>query len=160
MEYWPDAEATAARIGLRLHRVAWDSAGGLPQAFDEAAQQQVGALMTFGDGLTFYYRHRIFKLAAERKLPVLYDFSLPPAGFDLGLMSYSVDVRTLMRHVAEQVDQILQGKKPGEIPVARPQQFRLMINHDVAQALGLAIPRTLRLRDRLIESDQAIAAPR
>lgn len=155
MEYWPDADATAARMGLRLFRVAWESAVGLSQAFDEAAQQRVGALLTFGDGLTFYYRHRIFKLAAERKLPVLYDFSLPPAGFDLGLMSYSVDVRTLMRHVAEQVDQILQGHKPGEIPVARPQQFRLLINHDVARALGLTIPRTLLLRDRLLESAEA-----
>ena len=76
----------------------------------------------------------------------------PPAAFDLGLMSYSVDVRTLFRHVAEQVDQILRGKKPGEIPVARPHQFRLLINRDVARALGLTIPGTLLLRHGSLES--------
>lgn len=151
-EHWPDVEAVAAEMGLRLHRAPWNAPTELPRALDGAVNQGVGALLTLGDGATFYHRHQIFALAAERKIPVLYDFSLPPAGFDLGLMSYSVDVRTLFRLVAEQVDQILRGTKPGAIPVARPQQFRLLINRDVARVLGLAIPGTLLLRHGTIES--------
>ncbi|MGH2841765.1 MAG: ABC transporter substrate binding protein, partial [Solirubrobacteraceae bacterium] len=55
-------------------------------------------------------------------------------------------VGTLFRSVAEQVDQILRGGKPGDIPVAFPQKFRLVINARAARALGLAISPSLRQR--------------
>src|SRR5688572_22806057 len=71
-------------MGLRLHRAPWNAPTELPRAVDGAVSQGVGAFLTFGDGATFYHRHHIFALAAERKIPALYDFSLPPAGFDLG----------------------------------------------------------------------------
>jgi putative ABC transport system substrate-binding protein len=70
---------------------------------------------------------------------------------EVGLMSYSIDTRALFRHVAEQVDQILRGSKPGDIPIGRPQQFRLFINHDAARALGLTVPQSLRLREQVVE---------
>ena len=103
---------------------------------------------------------RIFALAADRKLPVLYDFPIPPTAFERGLVSYAVDIRTLFRHVAEQVDRILQGDKPGDIPVARPWRFRLIIDHGAARALGLRVPRALLLRDRLLEHVEDVSALR
>jgi putative ABC transport system substrate-binding protein len=137
-------EAAARRTGLDLYRAEWRSAGELPGVFDQAVERRAGALLTLGDGAAHFHRHHLFGLAAERRLPVLYDFPLFPAADDVGFMAYYADVHALFRTVAEQVDQILKGRKPGDIPIAGPEKFRFVINGRAARALGLSIPQALR----------------
>jgi len=137
-------EAAARSLGLRVYRADWHSAGELSGVFDRAIEHRVGALLTLGDGATHFHRHHIFALAAERRLPVLYDFPMFPAADDVGLMSYYADVGTLFRRVADQVDQILKGRRPADIPLAEPQKFRFVINSRAARALGLGISESLR----------------
>ena len=151
-----DVEAAVKRLGVRAYRVAWMQPSELPLAFGTARGLGIDALLTLGDGVTFFHRQRIFDLAAESKLPVLYDFPMFPAGEELGLISYAVDVRTFFRHVAAQVDQILRGTKPGHIPVARPQRFRLIINRDAARSLGLSSPLLAR-PDPMVEDRQEVS---
>ena len=67
-------------------------------------------------------------------------------------MSYGIELVELYRHAANQIDQILKGAKPGELPFYQAAQFKLTINLNTAKVLGLAIPQSVLLRaDEVIQ---------
>ena len=55
-------------------------------------------------------------------------------------MSYGIDLSGVGHRVADMVDQILKGAKPGEIPIFQPTQFELSINLKTAKTLGIELP--------------------
>ena len=67
-------------------------------------------------------------------------------------MSYGVDVNDVHRRAADYVAKILEGSKPGELPIEQPTKFELVVNMRQAKTLGLRIPQSILLRaDRIIE---------
>jgi putative ABC transport system substrate-binding protein len=69
-----------------------------------------------------------------------------------GLMAYACNVGELSRRMAEDVHEILNGAKPGDIPIYPPTKYELVINLKAANTLGLTLPATLlALADELIE---------
>jgi putative ABC transport system substrate-binding protein len=109
----------------------------------------VGAFIVQQDDLFRSNRVLLIDLAAQRRLPAMFVFSLyPQAG---GFMSYGANAEDLYRRAAEYVDRILKGAKPSDLPVERPAKFELVINAKTAKALGLTIPKTV-----LLQADQVI----
>jgi putative ABC transport system substrate-binding protein len=69
-----------------------------------------------------------------------------------GLMSYAADYADLTRILAHQVDQLLKGVPPGNIPVQQPTRFEMIVNRKTAAALGIALSPTFLARaDEVIE---------
>src|ERR1700686_50393 len=118
--------------------------------FDAMAQDRVDALVVSPEATLSPHRQLIFELAAKNKIPALYTgpYFVEPGG----LMPYTVDLAELYRHAANQVDQILKGVNPEEIPIYQATRYELIINLKTANALGLELPSTLVGRaDEVIE---------
>jgi putative tryptophan/tyrosine transport system substrate-binding protein len=114
------------------------------------AGQRVQALVADLSGANFTYAGLIAELARAYRLPALSAYARhSQAG---GLISYATDLQEQFRRMAGQVDRILKGDRPGDLPFHLPTRFRLVLNSKTAQALGLTIPPNLLARaDEVIE---------
>jgi putative ABC transport system substrate-binding protein len=90
------------------------------------------------------------RLALNHRLPAIsFRREFVEAG---GLMSYSADQAELNRALASQVDKMLKGVSPANIPVQQATRFELVVNQKTAKALGLALsPQFLARADEVIE---------
>jgi putative ABC transport system substrate-binding protein len=67
-------------------------------------------------------------------------------------MAYQANVADLQRRAAIDVDRILRGTKPADLPVEQPTKFEFVINLKTAKTLGLTFPPALLARaDQVIE---------
>jgi putative ABC transport system substrate-binding protein len=69
-----------------------------------------------------------------------------------GLLSYGPAQGQHWPRLAAQIDRILRGAKPRDLPVELPERFELVINLKAAKTLGLTLPQSLLLRaDEVIQ---------
>ena len=120
------------------------------RVFAVMAQEHVDAVIVTDAPENYANQRLITKLAENARLPAIY----PDRGFvELGgLMAYGPEVEELYRHAADQINQILKGAKPGELPFYQATKFDLTINLNTAKVLGLTIPQAVLLRaDEVIQ---------
>jgi putative tryptophan/tyrosine transport system substrate-binding protein len=119
-------------------------------AFRKHSSEQGGGLIVMTDTFTAVHRKQIIDLAARFALPTIYPYRYYVA--DGGLMSYGIDQIQQFQGAAIYLDRILNGTRPGALPVQAPTKFQLMINLTTAKALGLTISESFLLRaDELID---------
>jgi ABC-type uncharacterized transport system substrate-binding protein len=119
-------------------------------AFEAAKAQGAEALNVFSSPLLSSLDREIIALAAEYKLPAIYQWrEHAEAG---GLISYGPDLAEMWRQCGVMVAKIFAGAAPGEMPVEQPSKIELVVNQKTANTLGLELPLPLLIRaDDLIE---------
>ncbi|HEU4369026.1 MAG TPA: ABC transporter substrate binding protein [Methylomirabilota bacterium] len=87
--------------------------------------------------------------AAKVRVPAMYESrAFVEAG---GLMSYGADRGAGYRRVAAQVDRILRGARPAELPVEQATRIEFVVNEKTAKALGITLsPQVLSRADEVI----------
>jgi putative ABC transport system substrate-binding protein len=139
-----DLEGAAEREKVALQTVGISGPGELPAAFAAMAQGRAQALIVVQTGMTFAQREQIAALALKQRLPSIYGTSeFVMAG---GLASYGPSYADLFRRAATYVQKILEGAKPGDLPVEQPATFELVVNASTARALGITLPSTVLVR--------------
>jgi putative ABC transport system substrate-binding protein len=142
-------KSTAQALGLEAARLGiWGSQDITPAL--EALKGKADALYVVSDALIAANRARIVRLALSEHLPTIFSYDdYVEAG---GFISYGPNYADLFRRAADMVDEILHGKKPGDIPVEQPTKFDFVVNIKTATALGLSMPPTLLVAaDKVIE---------
>ena len=154
---WDGPEGAAMREAAQRIKISLVGPP-LEPPLEEAEYRQVFAAMTQAgaDALVVALQAELFTsgrlivgLAESARLPAIYPWrEFTEIG---GLMAYGVDLQDIYRHAADQVDQILRGEKPGDIPFVQPTKFELVINLKTAKALGITVPPTV-----IIAADEVI----
>jgi ABC-type uncharacterized transport system substrate-binding protein len=147
---WQSVLETEARaLGVTLQSYHLRGPEELEGAFAAMTEARAEALLVVPSPFFVVHRQRIVALAAQHRLPAMYpDRGDVEAG---GLMAYAVDERETAGRLAAYVDRILQGAKPGDLPVEQPSKFTLILNLTTAKVLGLTIPPTI-----LIQAEEVI----
>ena len=102
------------------------------------------------DGFTPAYGRQILSLIERYRIPAL--TAIRSFVVDGALASYGPNLLDPFRRAASNVDRILKGEKPAELPVQNPTKYDLVINLKTAKALGLEIsPMLLARTDEVIE---------
>jgi putative tryptophan/tyrosine transport system substrate-binding protein len=131
----------ATSLGLRLILLNASNEQEIDAAFMALVQQRIGALLLSGATLFTAHREQLVTLARFNAIPTMYTFrEFAVAG---GLISYAADIRDARRRAGDYVARVLNGEKPGDLPVQLPTKYELVINLKTAKALGLTIPETL-----------------
>jgi len=143
-EQLAETERAAKVLGVALVTEESPSVEDFERAFASIRTRRPDALVVIENPVFFTNRVRLTDLAAELRIPAIYNVSeYVHAG---GLMSYGASYADLCRRAATYAVKILNGALPGDLPIERPTKFELVINLKTAKAIGLAIPRSVLLR--------------
>jgi len=159
VSYWsgePDRDkevaeqaAYAQRLGLSLDFVEIRNVDDIDNALSAIAGKRPGALVDVSQ-MTLLRTQQIADFALAQRLPCI---GIARQHAQAGhLLSLGPDIFDRYRRAATYVDKILKGARPGDLPVAQPTKWELIINLKTAKALGIRIPQAVLLRaDEVIE---------
>ena len=145
-----DAEQAARDLGFSVKAYRASSLAEITAALDAIRRDQMNGLLNFQGGLSLANRQPIVAFAAANRLPAMYQSSFfVESG---GLMAWAPDQRMQYRMGARLADQILKGRKPGELPVRHPEPYQLHLSTRAAAAIGLTLP-----ADLIAEADHVLS---
>jgi putative ABC transport system substrate-binding protein len=145
-----EMQAPAAALGMKL--LAFEPRGRAPKQVEETLgslkNSHPDALMVLSTPSSA--TSGIVEFALKNRLPTTYHWKeYVEAG---GLMYYGANLPDMYRHAAAQVDKILKGAKPADLPVEQPTKFEFVVNLKSAKQIGLTIPPEVLARaNRLIK---------
>jgi putative ABC transport system substrate-binding protein len=137
-------------LGVELHFATATADPDLEPAFASLAGLRVGALLIAADASFNSRRERLIALAAHYAIPTMHEWRESVAAG--GLVSYAPSLAEVRHQIGVYTGRILNGDRPGDLPVVEPSRYELVVNLKTAQALGLTVPPSLLARaDEVIE---------
>jgi putative ABC transport system substrate-binding protein len=111
--------------------------------------RRVQGMIVGGDSLVWGGLDTYIKQAIKEKIPFsAFDIDQVKRG---ALIGFGPDYSVMGQQVAVISDQIIKGRKPGDIPVETPKKLLLTINLDTARAIGITLdPQLLKEADVII----------
>jgi putative tryptophan/tyrosine transport system substrate-binding protein len=148
--YTSEAQKATRALGQELHVLKARTEQEIDAAFVSLVQLRAHALVVAPDPFFNGRREQIVGLAARHAVPAIFDFrEFVTAG---GLMSYGPSLSETYRQAGIYTGKILDGAKPGDLPVLQPTKVELLINLKTAKTLRLTIPQSVLLRaDEVIQ---------
>ncbi|MET0917499.1 MAG: ABC transporter substrate-binding protein [Burkholderiales bacterium] len=142
----------ARRLGITVSPIDGRGPDTVPEMLRLAMQGGARGLIVLSSPriYTQEYRPVIAAAALKNHLPAIGLLStFPRAGL---LMAYGPVQRDMLSSAANLIAKILDGGRPGDLPIERPIRFELVINLKTATALGTTIPQSLLQRaDEVIQ---------
>jgi ABC-type uncharacterized transport system substrate-binding protein len=147
-----EAKATreaAGLMGVTLQDRGVKDADEIDAVFEAMTRERPDAFLALMDITLRAHRKRILEFLEKHRVPAIYESKdWAEAG---GLISYGADGSAVTRRAAVQMDKILKGAKPADIPVEQPTKFEMVINLKTANQIGLTIPQNVLMRaDKVI----------
>lgn len=144
-----EAEAAAGLLGIALRPLPVERPSDLGPAIDGARQVGVDAVISTSDSIQVNHRAEIIRRAMEHRMPVIAEYQeVVESG---ALLSYGPSREDNWRRAAAYISKILNGAKPGELPIEQPSKYELFVNLKTAQALGIDLSPILFRADAVIE---------
>jgi len=137
-------------MGMQTQTLHAGSSHEIDEAFAKIVRARPDALLVATSAFFADRRVQLALQAMRHTIPVTYPFrEFSEAG---GLMSYGASLRDALRQVGAYTGRVLKGTKAADLPVAQSTKFELVINHQTARILGLAVPASLlSIADEVIE---------
>jgi putative ABC transport system substrate-binding protein len=145
-----ETEVAAQVLGIQVVPFRVSDVEDIYSTFDAASQDQIDGLVVLHSNFFFAHRDELLQRVADRKLPAMYGFR--PWVEVGGLMAYGAPLTELYWRAAGYVDKILNGARPGDLPVEQPSQFTLVINARTADSLSNRIAPGVLATAELINS--------
>ncbi len=150
LEVLAEMKRAAAAARMALIGVEFGSSSDFDAALGVALRERTEVLLVSNDPLHQLHVGRIIDFLAKNRIAGMFQSKEHVAAG--GLMAYGASLPDLFRRAAAYAHRILQGAKPGDLPVELPSKFDLAINLKTARSLGLDLPPLLVARaDEVIE---------
>ena len=139
-----DLKAVAGSLSLKLSFVGIRGTEEFGAVFSALSRRHIQAVCLLGSPLFFSHQATLANLASKAHLPAIYEER--KFADEGGLMSYGASYADLFRRSGDYVAKILNGTKPGDLPMEQPRIFELVINLRTAKVLDLSIPEPILQR--------------
>jgi putative ABC transport system substrate-binding protein len=138
------------KLGFTVENLVVDDPTDLAQVLSPKAVAVFDAFVFLPDVVLSAHMAEIIKLVGASNKPAI--FPSPDWVRNGGLMSFGPDYADASRHLTAQLDRVLKGAKPGDLPFERPTKFDLRVNLRTAKAMGIELsPMVLARADEVIE---------
>lgn len=138
------------KLGFNVEIIKIADTADLTIALSPEVLSRFDALMFPPDVVLSRHKAEVVKLIGLSKKPAI--FPSPDWAESGGLLAFGPDLAEANRHWILQLDRVLKGEKPSDLPFERPTKFVLNINLHTARAMGIELPPTLLARaDKVIE---------